>query len=64
MHTNIHNIQYATITPTHTHTETHLLTNNHTYISTCLHTYIHFINNKHRNNTYLVINTNTEKFNL
>ena len=59
IHTNIHNTQHATNTHTHTHTHTHLLTNNDTYISTYLHTYIYnSINNKHRRNTSLDINTN------
>ena len=60
-------MQYTKITATHIHTQTHLLTSNHTYIyiSTCLHTYIYnFINNKHRSNTYLDVNTNIEKLNL
>ena len=55
IHTNIHNTQHTT----NTHTHTHLLTNNDTYISTYLHTYIYnSINNKHRRNTSLDINTN------
>ena len=54
IYTNINNTQYTTITPTHTHTQIHLLTNNQTYISTCLHAYkYNFINNKHRSNTNL-----------
>ena len=57
MHTNAHNTQHTTVT--HTHTQTYPLTNNHTYISTCLHTHTcSSINNKHRSNTYLDINTN------
>ena len=52
IHTNIHNTQYS-----------HIHIDNHTYISTCLPTHVYnYINNKHRSNTYLDINTNIEIF--
>ena len=75
IHTYIHNTQCTTITPnqTPTHPPTHTHTHKYIYLQITIHilahAYIHtyicnFIDNKHRSNAYLDINTNMEKFNL
>ena len=61
IHTNIHNTHHTAIT----HTYTHLLINNDTYIHIYIYIYVYMYNYiTHRSNTYLDINTNKEKFDL